>query len=145
MGGVAKELGLVEQTLRNWVKAAAKGTPNGVGSRMVTPEERELSQLRAENARLKRELEIVKKRRRTSRGMPCEVRLDGRASAGVCVVGTVRCMRGKYQRGPSLEARRGCAVQAADGQAQPFIPNSKAPMAQPTQGARAAEAGLLCR
>ena len=76
VGGVAKELGLVEQTLRNWVKAAAKGTPNGVGSRMVTPEERELSRLRAENARLKRELEIVKKRRRTSRGMLCEVRLD---------------------------------------------------------------------
>lgn len=61
VGGVAKELGLVEQTLRNWVKAAAKGTPNGKGNRMVTPEERELSRLRAENARLKRELEIVKK------------------------------------------------------------------------------------
>ncbi len=58
MGGVAKELGLVEQTLRNWVKAAAKGTPNGVGSRMVTPEERELSRLRAENRRLKRGLEL---------------------------------------------------------------------------------------
>jgi transposase len=28
---------------------------------MVTPEEKELSRLRAENARLKRELEIVKK------------------------------------------------------------------------------------
>lgn len=47
--------------MRNWVKAAAKGTPNGKGNRMVTPEERELSRLRAENARLKRELEIVKK------------------------------------------------------------------------------------
>ncbi|MBO3713370.1 MAG: transposase [Candidatus Accumulibacter sp.] len=61
VGGVAKELGGVEQALRNWVKAAAKGTPNGKGNRMVTPEERELSRLRAENARLKRELEIVKK------------------------------------------------------------------------------------
>ena len=61
VGGVAKELGLVEQTLRNWVKAGAKGTANGAGSRMVTPEEMELSRLRAENARLKRELEIVKK------------------------------------------------------------------------------------
>lgn len=61
VGGVAKELGLVEQTLRNWVKAAAKCTPNGMGNRMVTPEEMELSRLRAETARLKRELEIVKK------------------------------------------------------------------------------------
>jgi transposase len=61
VGGVAKELGLVEQTLRNGVKTAAKGTSNGAGNRMVTPEEKELSRLRAENARLKRELEIVKK------------------------------------------------------------------------------------
>lgn len=60
-GAVAKELGLVEQTLRNWVKAAAKGKLNGTGSRTVTPEEMELSRLRVENARLKRELEIVKK------------------------------------------------------------------------------------
>ena len=61
-GVVAKELGLVEQTLRNWVKAAAKGTPNGVGSRMVTPEERELSRLRAENgihARHKRRYKVT--------------------------------------------------------------------------------------
>lgn len=60
-GAVAKELGMVEQTLRNWVKAAAKGKLNGAGSRTVTPEEMELSRLQVENARLKRELEIVKK------------------------------------------------------------------------------------
>ncbi|KFB68328.1 MAG: Transposase [Candidatus Accumulibacter vicinus] len=46
-GVVAKELGLVEQTLRNWVKAAARGNPNEAGSRTVTPEEMELSRLRA--------------------------------------------------------------------------------------------------
>lgn len=60
-GVVARELGLVEQTLRNWVKAAAAGKLNGAGSRTVTPEEMEVSRLRAENARLKRELEIIKK------------------------------------------------------------------------------------
>lgn len=32
-GAVAKELGLIEQTLRNWVKAAAAGTLNGAGAR----------------------------------------------------------------------------------------------------------------
>ena len=51
----AKELGLIEQTLRNWVKAAAAGTLNGVGAKAVTPEQREFSRLRAENVRLKRE------------------------------------------------------------------------------------------
>lgn len=58
---VAKELGLVEQTLRNWVKAAGTGKLNGPGSKPVTPEQMELSRLRAENIRLKRECEIIKK------------------------------------------------------------------------------------
>jgi transposase len=58
---VVKDLGLGDQTLRNWVKAAAEGKLNGAGSRVVTPEEMELSRLRAENGRLKRENEILKK------------------------------------------------------------------------------------
>ena len=60
-GAAAKELGLVEQTLRNWVKAAAAGTLHGAGAKVVTPEQMELSRLRAENVRLKRENEILKK------------------------------------------------------------------------------------
>ena len=58
---VCKELGLSDQTVRNWVKAAAEGKLAGAGGRVVTPEEMELSRLRAENLRLKRELEIIKK------------------------------------------------------------------------------------
>ena len=58
---VARELGLVEQTLRNWVKAAAKGKLGAAGTKAVTPEQMELSRLLAENARLKRECEILKK------------------------------------------------------------------------------------
>jgi len=61
IGPAARELGLVEQTLRNWVKAAAAGQLNGAGAKVVTPEEMELSRLRAENIRLKRENEILKK------------------------------------------------------------------------------------
>ncbi len=60
-GAAAKELGLVEQTLRNWVKAAAAGTLNGVGATVVTSEQMELSRLRAENVRLKRENDILTK------------------------------------------------------------------------------------
>jgi transposase len=60
-GTVAKDLGLVEQTLRNWVKAADSGKLNGAGAKVVTPEQMELSRLRAENVRLKRECEILKK------------------------------------------------------------------------------------
>jgi transposase len=60
-GAAAKELGLNEQTLRNWVKAAESGKLNGPGTKPVTPEQMELSRLRAENIRLKRENEILKK------------------------------------------------------------------------------------
>ncbi len=61
IGPVARELGLVEQTLRNWVKAAARGTLNPPGGHAVTPEQMELSRMRAENARLRMENEILKK------------------------------------------------------------------------------------
>jgi transposase len=58
---VAKELGVNYQTLRNWVKAAASGKLGEAGSKEITPEQMELSRLRAENIRLKRECEILKK------------------------------------------------------------------------------------
>jgi transposase len=58
---VAKDLGLIEQTLRNWVKAAQAGKLNPPGAKGVTPEQMELSRVRAENARLKMENEILKK------------------------------------------------------------------------------------
>jgi transposase len=35
-GAVARELGLSDQTLRNWVKSAAAGKLNGPGTKVVT-------------------------------------------------------------------------------------------------------------
>ena len=61
VGAVAKEMGLVEQTLRNWVKAFDAGTFNGAGTVKVNAEAMELSRLRAEVARLKRENDILRK------------------------------------------------------------------------------------
>ena len=61
IGAVARELGMVEQTLRNWVRAAEKGKLNPPGAKVITPEQMELSRLRVENARLKMECEILKK------------------------------------------------------------------------------------
>ena len=61
IGVLAKELGLSDRTLRNWVKAKEQGKLNGAGSRVVTAEDMELSRLRVENMRLKRENEILKK------------------------------------------------------------------------------------
>ena len=57
---LANELGMSDQTLRNWVNAREAGKLNGAGSKVVTAEAMELSRLRAEVARLKRENEIIK-------------------------------------------------------------------------------------
>ena len=59
---IAREIGVPEQSIRNWVKAQAAGKLGGVVSgKPITPEQMEISRLRAENARLKMEMEIVKK------------------------------------------------------------------------------------
>ncbi|MEW5865033.1 MAG: transposase [Pseudomonadota bacterium] len=59
VGAVAKESGLIEQTLHKWVKALEAG--KRAGARPVKPQQIEPSRVRAENVRLKREKEIVKK------------------------------------------------------------------------------------
>ena len=69
IGLSATELGLVAQTLHNWVKLSAAGKLTGAGTKPVTQEHTDVSRLRAESVRLKRECEILKKPRRTSREM----------------------------------------------------------------------------
>lgn len=61
VGATARELGLVEQTLRNWVKAANAGRLNVAAAKPISADQMELSRLRAENARLKMHVEILKK------------------------------------------------------------------------------------
>jgi transposase len=61
MSRVAEDLGLVEQTLRNWVKAAKAGTLNPVGVNAITPEQMARSRVRAEVSRLRMEGEILQK------------------------------------------------------------------------------------
>jgi transposase len=58
VGQIAEELGVSDQTLRNWVHADAGG--QGKGS--LSPDEKEeLKLLRKENKRLRMEREILKK------------------------------------------------------------------------------------
>ena len=49
------------QTLDNWMRADNLGKLSGSGERVVTLEQMELARLRAENARLKMERDILKK------------------------------------------------------------------------------------
>lgn len=59
---VAREIGVPEQSIRNWVKAQAEGKlGTAENGKPISPEQMEISRLRAENARLRMEMEIVKK------------------------------------------------------------------------------------
>jgi len=57
----AKILDVPKATLGNWVRLSAKGELTGAGTKPVSAEQMELARLRAENARLRMECDILKK------------------------------------------------------------------------------------
>ncbi|MGF7178054.1 transposase, partial [Azospirillum doebereinerae] len=59
VAAVAKMLGLAEQTLHNWVKAAGSGGLTGTVVPKVSAEQMEISRLRTELARVKMERDIL--------------------------------------------------------------------------------------
>ena len=61
IASAGRTLGVVEQTLFNWVKAHRQGLLTGADSRTVSAEQMEISRLRAELARVKMERDILGK------------------------------------------------------------------------------------
>jgi len=62
IAAAARSLGVVEQTLSNWVKASREGKLKEVpGRSAITAEQMEISRLRAELARVKMERDILGK------------------------------------------------------------------------------------
>jgi transposase len=62
IAAAARKLGMVDQTLFNWVKASREGTLKGADSpSKVSAEQMEISRLRAELARVKMERDILGK------------------------------------------------------------------------------------
>jgi transposase len=59
IASVARTLGVVDQTLFNWVKADRQGRLQGADSKAVSAEQMEISRLRAELARVKMERDIL--------------------------------------------------------------------------------------
>ena len=57
----AKILGIPKQTQENWVRLAHRGQLKGAGDKPMSPEQMELARLRAENARLRMERDILGK------------------------------------------------------------------------------------
>jgi transposase len=58
---IARDLGINEQTLRNWVKRAEIDAGRGAADELTTDERAELTRLRRENRLLQQEREILKK------------------------------------------------------------------------------------
>lgn len=61
MAATARSLGVVEQTLFNWVNAERQGELKGADSKVVSAQQMEISRLRAELARVKMERDILGK------------------------------------------------------------------------------------
>ena len=61
IAAAARTLGVVEQTLFNWVKADRQGKLLGADNKVVSAEQMEISRLRAELARVKMERDILGK------------------------------------------------------------------------------------
>ncbi|MBP2233338.1 transposase [Azospirillum agricola] len=76
VAAVAKTLGLAEQTLHNWVKAAGIGGLTGLVTPKVRADQMEISRLRMELARVKMERDILK----NDRGPSVRLRAEKRAA-----------------------------------------------------------------
>ena len=61
VAAVSATLGVSDQTLHNWVRADSRGLLKGTAARPVSPEQMEISRLRAELSRVKMERDILKK------------------------------------------------------------------------------------
>ena len=61
IAAAARSLGVVDQTLFNWVKLHKSGKLQGADSKPVSAEQMEISRLRAELARVKMERDILGK------------------------------------------------------------------------------------
>ena len=61
LAAAARSLGMSDQTLFNWVKSHRQGRLTGADIKPVTPEQMEISRLRAELARVKMERDILEK------------------------------------------------------------------------------------
>src|SRR5580692_5344701 len=96
IAAASRTLGLVEQTLFNWVKAHREGTLKGADSRSkVTAEQMEISRLRAELARVTMERDILGKAMAYFAKGRSEVRLDWTQSACVADPRAVSDVGGK--------------------------------------------------
>jgi len=61
IAATARSLGLIGQSLYNWVRAQRQGERKGAGGKLVTAGQKEISRLRFELARVRMECDILGK------------------------------------------------------------------------------------
>ena len=61
IGAVARDLGIADQTVHNWMKAQAAGQLGETSAKPFNAEQVEIARLKAELARVKMERDILKK------------------------------------------------------------------------------------
>jgi transposase len=61
IGQVARDFGLTETAVREWVKQAGRDAGTGQDGGLTSVERRELAELRRENRRLREDVEILKR------------------------------------------------------------------------------------
>jgi hypothetical protein len=108
-------LGIAEQTLHNWVKADRQRKLGGPGAKPVSPEQMKIARLRAENARLKMERDILGKPWRTSRRSDSEARLHRAAPPYVADFVGLRNTGGQFQRLPRAQPSRHASTARPQG------------------------------
>src|SRR6218665_2018962 len=100
IAAAARTLGVVEQTLFNWVKADRLGKLTGADSKAVSAEQMEISRLRAELARVKMERDILGKATASFAKRRAEVRLHSPQPPGVADLCAVPSPAGQHHRLP---------------------------------------------
>ena len=95
MAETARRLSISSNPIANWVKQTQEGQ-DFTRQSVVSDADAENSQLRKENARLRMECEILKKRRGTLPGSRCEIR---RSSGFATLLSFPGCLRPKTSKG----------------------------------------------
>ena len=94
IAAVARSLGVVDQTLFNWVKVHKAGKLVGAGNKPVSAEQMEISRLRAELARVKMERDILGK---ATAYFAKAQSLSTPSSIGIARCGRSRCSAGYWR------------------------------------------------
>jgi transposase len=111
VAAAARNLGLTESSLRNWVERARADRTKGKAG-LTTAEREELVRLRKDVRELRMERDVPKKPRPSSRRTTCEVRVDPDGEGHLSPCETLSLARGDPERLLCVVSAPGVAARA---------------------------------